>query len=343
MNRRELDELVAHYQLPPAQIERAMALARAKPSSEETRQFVVRGLLLAGVLSLAAGVVFFVAANWHELRILGRFVLLEGLLVATLALAFWRPPPRAIGQYALLGAFMIAGALLALFGQTYQTGANVYELFLTWALLGVPLVIAGQWRALWAAWILVLNLALGLFCGLRPETGVFRMLFDGAWATPTLLLIAMLANLALWAIAELLHARANRAKHFAPLAHNAVRRLLLASAIVFATWAGLAAINGFGPYPQRHDGLSALWVFAALVAIGVYTWRRRADVFPLALVAASGIVLVMFAIIENASSGDAGFMAMAFVIAAWLIISSSVSARVILKLMRSWRNEEIEA
>jgi uncharacterized membrane protein len=336
MNRRELDELVTHYQLAPQQIERTLAAARAKPSSPETVRFLTRALLLAGVLSLAAGIVFFVAANWQELRPIGRFMLLEALLGTALALAFLRPPPQPVGRYGLLAGFMTVGALLALFGQTYQTGANVYELFLTWTVLGLPLVVAGQWPPLWAAWILVLNLALGLFCGLRPENGAFWILFEGAWSTPSLLLIAMLANVALWAAAEFLHARPNGAKNFIPLADSALRRLLLVIAIAFATWGGIVAI--VGSYPRHTDVMSTLWVFAALFAIGIYTWLRRADVFPLAVIAASLILLVMFVIIRNANTGDTDFMLMALTIAAWLIISSSVAARVIVRLMRSWRD-----
>ena len=343
MNRRDLDELVAHYQLSSPQVERTLAIARARPTPQETRQFASRALRLAGVLFLAAGIVFLVAANWSELRIAGRFALLETLMAVTFALAFWRPPPRPLGRYALLAAFILVGAPLALFGQTYQTGANVYELFLTWAVLGVPLVIAGQWNALWAAWILVLNLALGLFCGLRPETGAFWMLFSGGWATPSLLLIAMLVNLALWAFAELLHARVIGLKSLTSLADNSLRRLLLASAIVFAIWGASLAIFGFGAYPQHRDGWSILWVFAALAGIGFYTWRRRTDVFPLALVAASVILLVMFFILQHGSTGETDFMGMALGVAAWLVISSSAAARVILTLMRSWRETEADA
>jgi uncharacterized membrane protein len=334
MNRTELDGLVAHYRLSPPQVERALALAGARPTPPETTQFVIRALLLAGVLSLAAGVVFFIAANWHELRVIGRFVLVEALIALSVGLAFWRPPPRAIGRYALLAAFLMVGALLALFGQTYQTGANVYELFLTWTMLGLPFVIAGQWSSLWAAWILVLNLALGLFCGLRPETGLLWALFDSAWGAPHLLLIATLANLALWAVAEFLHARAIRTKGFAPFAAKSLRRLVLASAIFFATWGGAMAIFGFGLYPANPG--SALLVFAALIAISVYAWLRRADVFPLALTAASLILLVMFVIIESGNSGEAGFLVVAFMVTVWLILSSSVTARVILHLARSW-------
>jgi uncharacterized membrane protein len=337
MNRKELDRLVAHYQLTPPQTERTLTLAQARPTPSETLRFAHRALMLAGVLSLAAGIVFFVAANWSELRILGRFVLLEALLLATLILAFWRPPPQAAGRYALLAGFMIVGALLALFGQTYQTGANVYELFLNWAALGLPIIVAGQWSALWAAWLLVLNLALALFCGLRPEGGPFWFLFSGAWGTPALLLIATLVNTALWGLAEFLHSRAHRVASLVP---RALRRLILTCAIAFATWAGILAILGSGPYPAQTEGWSVLCVLAILTGFGAYTFRRRTDVFPLALIAASIVLLGVFGIVESTDSGRMGTERMAFLVAGWLIVISSVAARVIMNLLRTWGEAE---
>jgi uncharacterized membrane protein len=78
---------------------------------------------------------------------------------------------RFAGRGATFLAFVATGALLALFGQTYQTGADVYELFLTWALLGLPLVVAAQWGVASAAWVLVLNISLMLFSGWHPAGG----------------------------------------------------------------------------------------------------------------------------------------------------------------------------
>jgi uncharacterized membrane protein len=337
MNRKELDQLVAHYQLTPTQIERTLALAHARPAPSETSRFAHLTLMLAGVSSLAAGVVFFVAANWSELRIVGRFVLLEALLLAALMLAFWRPPPHSTGRYALLAAFVIAGALLALFGQTYQTGADVYELFLSWAALGLPIIVAGQWSVLWAAWILVLNLALALFCGLRPEGGPFWFLFGGARGASALLLIATLVNIALWGLAEFLRAHVRPVGSIAP---RALRRLILTCAVSFATWAGILAIVGSGPYPAQTEGWSVLWVPAILVGFAVYTLRRRTDVFPLALIAASIVLLGVFGIIKSTESGRTGTVGMALLVAGWLIVGSSAAARVITNLLRTWREAE---
>src|SRR5687768_4100481 len=110
MNRKELDALAAHHQLSTQGVEALLDLAGARPSSTEQARFGVRMLILAGILSLAAGVVFFVAANWDALRIVGRFVLLETMFVVAIAAAIWKAPPHPIGRYALLGAFILAGA-----------------------------------------------------------------------------------------------------------------------------------------------------------------------------------------------------------------------------------------
>ena len=203
-----------------------LAVARARPDPAELRRFVGKLFELAGALSLAAGLVFFVAANWDALAVMGRFIVVEGVFAAALGVAMWRPPPHAVGRHAMLVAFIAAGALLALFGQTYQTGADVYELFLKWALLGLPLVVASQWSVVWAAWVLVLNVSLVLFCGFRPEGGLFWLVVSGfGLDLPVLLVIAMLVDVVLW-LATLAFAR-TRWAHVVP---RWLRRIVVAAA-----------------------------------------------------------------------------------------------------------------
>lgn len=332
MNRKELDGFVGHHQLDSTQVDLALNLAGARPSPAETLRFARRTLLLAGILSLAAGIVFFVAANWTALGVAGRFALLELLMLVSLVLALWRPPPKEIGRYALLTAFVTTGALLALFGQTYQTGADVYELFLMWTALALPFVLAGQWSVLWAAWVLVLNIALGLFCGFRPDGGPLWVLFSGfEIASSALLLVVTLLNLALWALAERAHDRmlAGLAGHTPP---NWLRRFILTSALFFATWAGCIAL-----VREQEDGSAAIGVAVILAAIGFYTARRRADVFPLALVSASVITIIASLIADMNRRGVQGFMGIALMLAFWLILSSTLSGRVLMHLLQKWR------
>jgi len=327
MNRKELDAFARHYALPEAGVETALALTDARPSPEDIRRFGVRVLHLAGVLSIAAGVVFYVAANWTVLGVAGRFVSVDGFFLATAALALWRPPPHAVGRYALLLCFITAGTLFALFGQTYQTGADVYELFLNWSVLGLALVVAAQWSVAWAGWVVVLNVALALFCAARPEAGLFWRLLAG-WdvSLSHLLLVPLAVNVALWMLAAT--AQGTRWERLAP---SWLGRFVLACAVAYGTWAALLVVVRSGPRAEGGVGLVVpLLVFAGLA---MHTLKRQRDVFPLALIEASLIVLSTAWIVEALDFGDGAIF---FVVALWLVVTSTVSSFYLMRLVRAW-------
>jgi uncharacterized membrane protein len=331
MNRRDLDAFAAHHQLPVAAIDAVLDIAAARPDSREIRQFAVRLFQLAGVLSLAAGVVFFIAANWKEFGVAGRFALVQSILVVSVALALWRPPPHSLGRYAMLMAFIAAGALLALFGQTYQTGADVYELFLTWALLGLPFVVAGQSSVICAAWLLVLNVALFLFFGWLPQGGWLWAVFSPWRVSTSLLLLApTVLNLLLWAFTE--HLKRTRWSSLVP---RWTRRLALVFVFGFLTWAGIDAVvqSRIG----GDDAIALPVVLCLQAAVATYALRKRDDVFPLALTAASLIALSTCALGTHAGFEDIGLF---FVLAVWLVVSSTISGRLLMAFVRAWRHEE---
>lgn len=330
MNRRELDAFVAHHNLSAATTAMALDLSGARPTLAERRQFLVRVLQLAGVLSLAAGLVFFIAANWKYVGVAGRFALIQGVILVSAALALWKPAPQALCRYALLMAFIATGALLALFGQTYQTGADVYELFLTWSLLGLAFVVAGQWSVLSAAWLIVFNVALVLFFSGQGGTG-------WAWAALSLLerseslrlLVPAVLNLALWFFAEF-----GRRARWGAFVQRWVSGLALIGAFGFMTSAGLIALE---PHTiSGDDGLALFVVFGLEAALVLYAIRLKNDVFPLALTAASLIVLSTFAFGAH-TTFDVGT---ALLLAVWLIVTSTVSGRVLMSLLRAWGTKQ---
>ena len=331
MNRRDLDAFVAHHQLSPAAVDAVLDIAAARPGSAEIRRFVLRLLQLAGVLSLAAGVVFFIAANWQEFGVAGRFALVQGILIASVALALWRPPPHSLGRYALLMAFIATGVLLALFGQTYQTGADVYELFLTWTLLGLPFVAAGQWSVICAAWLAVLNVSLWLFFGWRPQGGWLWAVFSPWRVSTSVLLLAPAAlNLLLWAFTQRL-----KRSRWSSLAPRWLARLALAFAFAFLTWGGIDAVAKSSM--DGDDALALLMVLGLEAGVAAYALRKRDDVFPLALTAGSLIALSTCTLGAHAGFGDLG---MFFVLGLWLVVSSTISGRVLMAQVRAWRHEE---
>jgi uncharacterized membrane protein len=338
MNRKELDAFVQQHALSPAATAAAFELVEARPSAAEATRFYWRLLFLSGVLSLGAGLVFFIAANWEVLAVLGRFALVQAAFLVAIAAALWRPPPHAVGRAALLFAFIAAGALLALFGQTYQTGADVYELFLAWAVLGLVIVVAGQWGVTWAAWALVLNVALLLYCGWRPQSGwLFSLFFGFALEVSELMVAAMAVNLGLWGVT--LAARGTAATALAP---RWLGRFVLACAVGFATAAGVFEIVVADNFVSEQAS-SPVSIVLVLVTLGGLAWhalRRRDDVFPLALVAASAIVLTTVLIGAHSGLDELGLF---FVLALWLIASSTFCGHWLMKAVRAWRTETADA
>ena len=162
--------------IDPGDLERAFTVTGAFPSREGWASFLDQLLLWLGALLLAAGVIFFFAYNWDALGRYGKFALVEIVIVASLV-AMWRIGIENLaGKVTLLAASLFVGALLALVGQTYQTGADPYELFLAWAALILPWVLVGRFSALWLVWLGLLNLAVALYYTVFG--GMFGLLFS---------------------------------------------------------------------------------------------------------------------------------------------------------------------
>ena len=109
----------------------------------------------AAVLDAAIGglgILFWIAANWPSLSHFGRFALLEVVLICMLLGACYRPGAR---MPLALPGFLICGGLCASIGQTYQTGADPWQLFALWAALTLPLCLGLRHDVLWTAWTVV--------------------------------------------------------------------------------------------------------------------------------------------------------------------------------------------
>jgi uncharacterized membrane protein len=144
--------------LSAQQIPAALRLAGIPPSREEWRLWIDRLLLWLGVAALLAGLIFFVAANWSGMGRFGKFALAEAAIIASLV-AYVLSARFRYGNAALLAASLAVGALLALIGQIYQTGADTFELFIAWALLILPWVLMARLPALWVLWLVILHVA----------------------------------------------------------------------------------------------------------------------------------------------------------------------------------------
>ena len=161
-----LSEIAAEHRLDARGRARLEELADLRSEPPALAAWLPRGVAVLAAALGGLGLVFWIAANWQTLGRFGRFALLEVFVLAMCAGALWRPAARApLGLLALLAI----GGLFAYFGQTYQTGADPWQLFAVWAVLALPLCIAARSDVLWAPWALVVMTGVSLW--IHAHTG----------------------------------------------------------------------------------------------------------------------------------------------------------------------------
>lgn len=128
---------------------------------------MAQGMAIGAMALCGLAVIFLVAANWDGLGRFGRFALVQLVLVTAL-LGAWRFM-RARIPLSLL-ALLTIGGLLACVGQTYQTGADPWQLFAVWAVLALPLCLGVRSDALWAPWVVVVQTAAALWAYAMTST-----------------------------------------------------------------------------------------------------------------------------------------------------------------------------
>jgi len=320
--RNQIFTLIDQGILAEEDAEAAMVAAGVFPDDRAWRRFIGQLLLWLGVLSTVLGIVFFVAYNWDVLGRYGKFILLEGLLVASLLPLLRYELRSRIGQFSLLAAGIILGALLALFGQTYQTGADTWQLFATWAALLLPWVMLGHFEPLWLLWLGVVNTALGLGVGLLgilhfpPETG-----------TAATLLLFNAVVLGIWEWQQ----------RSEPQAHRIGSRLVATAAGIAATWLGIWAVID-------HHSARLLWGAVYLLWLGVHCriYRRYLrDLYMLTVACLSAIIVSMTFLGDRVLSRhfEAGGL---FIMALALILSGTAATQWLRKTEARWKENDHE-
>lgn len=242
---------------------------------------------LAGALA-GLGLIFAIAANWDELSRATQFALLQAAVIVGAAGVIAVPRLRMpLGLWCLLAT----GGLLAFFGQTYQTGADAWQLFALWAALSLPLAAGVRADAVWSVWVLVATAAISLW--MVAHTG-------HRWrAEPGDLTVQLIG----WALALglvwVLGSRFGRRWGTGIWA----RRTAACLALLLVTSTAAAAL--FGEHPTAH-------VLLALLALGAAAWSASrpaafelftlsAAALGLNVVLVGGLARLLF---DGPSSGD---------------------------------------
>ena len=286
--RDEILDWAEQGRIPPDRLRAALEEGGAIPTADQWRGFLDRLFLFMGAVLLGAGVIFFFAFNWQAMGRFAKFALVEAPVLVSLLLVWGIGLDRIGGKAALLAGALVVGAVFALIGQTYQTGADTWELFAVWAAAILPWALVARFPALWIFWLLLANVAVSLYF---ITLGFWGMLFAPeklAW----LLFGLNTAALAIWEGLALAGVEWLRERW-------AVRLLAVASAVAVTTLALFDIVR-----PDSQWGLPA-WL-AWMVAVYVVYRRLAKDLFVLAGGVLSAVVVIATLLGKSMRLNDAG-------------------------------------
>ena len=295
--------------LNEASLPEALYLTNAEPSPSDWRQFIDKLTLWFGSIFMAVGVIFFFAYNWQEMGRFAKFGLVEFCIVAVVATCWKLGLDRLSGKAALFAATLLIGALLALVGQTYQTGADPWQLFAVWATMILPWVVIGRFGALLLFWVGLINLSMFLYFQTFPRFfGFFGLLF-GSEAMLWTFFIFNTAILCLWEFAA--------QRQFSWLSERWPLRVLAVASGSLITTLAVWSIFEFRSFGVACPIGYLLWLAAAY-----FVYRHKyIDVFVLAGGVLS-VIIVVTALLSHSMfnhGGNAG----SFLIIGLAVISLS--------------------
>lgn len=226
----------------------------------------------SGIALFVVGLVFFFAYNWKDLHRFGKFGVVQGVIV--IALAAHLLLRGSASKMAGLGVMLLIGPLFTVFGQVYQTGADAYELFVTWTIAAFPFALTSRFAPTWIAWILLATTSTGLYIsqalGLR-------------WSDHVPIIFFAYAALPL-AVAEFIQRRWD----WEWLRPVWAREVLVTLAVGWATTGAVQAVVSHHDEPWVPRALC--YAFALTAGLGVYFFLIR-RIFPLAVLLGSFIVV----------------------------------------------------
>lgn len=316
----QLYELASAGHLNSKALNQALQKVGHIPGRQAWRRFLDRLLLILGALLLVSGVFFFFAYNWDALHRFARLGLVEAAILAAAGLAHYLGLQRLSGKVALLTAALLVGALLAVFGQEYQTGADSYALFLTWMLLIAVWVAISAFAPLWLLWLALANIALLLY---------WSQVWDDDY---TLQLVALFlldaAALAIWETV--------RERGVPWLQPRWYARVVAMAALGWSTAAVLKLIIDWSSIPvdiTRLDWTAPVLYGLFLAAVLIVYQRFIRDLFVLTGAAVSVIAVITTFVAQQANLSD---VTLYFVLGALLIGQAALAVTWLLRVQRAW-------
>lgn len=271
-----------------------------------------------GVGFTVSGIIFFFAYNWDDLDKFVKIGMIQFLLVASVAVVLYPGISIRTRQIVLTGASLLVGALFAVFGQIYQTGANAFDFFLNWTICIALWAIVSRFPPLWLIFIALINTTWILYA--RQETDWSEVFVDA---------VLFLFN-SMWVF--LFHFLSKWKKHI-PVPAWFLYALTLAT--VYFSTAGLIS----GVWNRMEEEIKVLWVLILssflLYALGIgYGLKEKNGFYPAIL--SFSTLLVLFSLWAKHLHTANEWMLLSLLV----IISVTGTIAALIRLQKKWKNEK---
>ena len=268
-----------------------------------------------GVGFTVSGIIFFFAYNWTDLHKFAKIGMVEGLVIIATILVLRPKMNNNIRNIILTGASVLVGALFAVYGQIYQTGANAYDFFLGWTIFVTLWVAVSNFPPLYLLYLVLINTTFVLYSQQVSE-----------WSELSVLTSLFIFNSIVLIFAIVL-SKYKKATNIP----NWFLNIVALSCIVSATIGIIIGI--FDKYETSF--LVLILTTITVFALGIWHGVKTKNGFYLSAIPFSLIVIVS-ALLFKASTE----LGMFLFISIFVVISITLIIKTLIKFQKKWKNEQ---
>jgi len=282
-NRKSLIHLIENKRIDQKNIAKAIDIAGVTSQSYDFFVFLRLVLVWIGALSLIISLLMFMALNWAELGKFAKFLMVEGSMLLAVIIYYFSGKYEHLQKILLMVASISLGILLALIGQTYQTGADPWQLFAVWALFMTPWAVMARSSALWILWIVLINVSailyyqkfdLSVVAFLDMHTHLLELLF--------------VLNAILWIV-----------WHYLGRKYNYLKDGLCIRLLAFMTLGVITSLAMYVIYEEVNLGMIHLILYLVTLVMMYYFYRiRHIDIYMMALFTLSLFFFILSLVIR---------------------------------------------
>ncbi|MDR1877108.1 MAG: DUF2157 domain-containing protein [Flavobacteriaceae bacterium] len=288
--------------------------------ADSWRKFIQIALIALGTGFTIIGVVFFFAYNWDDIHKFIKIGIVEGVILIMGSMVLFTKMNITIKNILLTGTAVLVGVLFAVFGQIYQTGANAYDLFLTWVFAITLWVLISNFAPLWLLYITLINTTFILYSQ--------QVATD--WSVTLIALILSVINTVF--LVTFLFISKIRENTDAPVWFS---NIIALAAVIFATGGIMIGI-----IIDEPDYLISSFILMGLTGIfyciGIWYAYKEKRAFYLAVIPFSTVIIISTGICKTADGDLAGTL---LLLTFFVIASVTLIVINILNTQKKWKNE----